>query len=54
MNVICETLSHPYTHIKSFVRRLRMKFLSPIAEQFIPISINILDITVPVSLESRP
>ena len=53
INVDCERLPPPYSSIKTFVRRIRMKFASPKDEERIPISIRISGITVPVLLEDR-
>lgn len=41
VSVECEKLPRPYSSIKTFVRRIRMKFSSPNDEQKIPISIKI-------------
>jgi len=42
ISVECETLPRPYSNIKTFVRRIRIKFTSPDDEQNIPISIKML------------
>ncbi|CAF1580880.1 unnamed protein product [Rotaria magnacalcarata] len=53
INIECETLPRPYSNIKTFVRRIRIKFASHDAEQKVPLSIKIVGINVPVLLEGR-
>ncbi|CAF4820888.1 unnamed protein product [Rotaria socialis] len=53
INIECETLPRPYSNIKTFVRRVRIKFASHDAEQKVPLSIKIVGISVPVLLEGR-
>ncbi|CAM4808816.1 unnamed protein product [Rotaria magnacalcarata] len=53
INIECETLPRPYSNIKTFVRRVRIKFASHDAEQKIPLSIKIVCINVPVLLDGR-
>ncbi|CAF1348879.1 unnamed protein product, partial [Adineta steineri] len=53
ISVECETLPRPYQFIKTFVRRVRIKFKSPGDEQNIPISIKMAGINIPILLEGR-
>ncbi|CAF2927116.1 unnamed protein product [Rotaria sp. Silwood2] len=53
VSVECECLPRPFSSIKTFVRRIRMKFESPNDEQNIPISFKLFGITIPVLLEGR-
>ena len=53
ISVECKTLPRPYSFIKSFVRRVRIKFSTPDEEQNIPLSIKMSGITIPILLEGR-
>ncbi|CAF0942152.1 unnamed protein product, partial [Didymodactylos carnosus] len=53
VSVECENLPAPYKSIKTFVRRVRMRFPSKKEEEMVPISFKLYGLTVPVHLEGR-
>ena len=53
LNIDCERLPRPYEAIKSFVRRIRIRFSCRQDESKVPISVRFSGLSFSVQLESR-